>query len=86
LDLVHQAIDDYVCLSYQDAEDLVKKYDVFKAIRLYNASYDNFIADDDDKKNYNSLAYMIIENIFLDKYPEFIDLKIECVEDSEDDE
>tara|TARA_R100000951_G_C2598869_1_gene167532 strand:- start:307 stop:942 length:636 start_codon:yes stop_codon:yes gene_type:complete len=72
-DFLHEEIDAYVVKYDYDAEKVVIKYDVFKAISLYEDQYgEDYYIEKNEKnyKNYLKLYYAIIDVEFIDKYSE----------------
>ena len=69
-DARHEEIDAY-CVRYDyEAKEIVDKYGVFKAIKLYQDQYGEYVIDDNEHKNYMLLYYLIIEEQLMDDYQE----------------
>jgi hypothetical protein len=68
-EMIHVAIDEYVQYFDYDNKELVEKYGVFDAISLYQDNYGEFVFEKKNAyKQYASLAYIIINEGFNDKY------------------
>lgn len=66
-----QAIDDYCfILDARIAKEVVDEYGVFKAIKLYEDKYGEYVVYDSESKNYLMLFYVIVEERLLDEYQE----------------
>ena len=73
-DNVHEAIDDYVVQFEYDMKKIVNDYGVFKAIKLYKDDFGEYVIDDSESKNYMLLGYIIIKDLFNNKYPDYTDV------------
>ncbi len=67
-DALHEEIDAYVVKYYYEAKQVVLKYDVFKAISLYEELYVEFEIEETPRKNYLKLYCAIIKDEFMSRY------------------
>lgn len=51
-------------------KELVNNYGVFKAIKSYKDSFGDYTIDQNENKNYMTLGYDIISEMFNNKYPD----------------
>lgn len=67
-DALHEEIDNYVVKYDYEAEQVVLKYDVFKALSLYKEHFGTLDVEEEPSKNYLKLYYVIIDVEFMRRY------------------
>lgn len=73
----HEVIDDYCVKFEKDAKEIVNKYGIFKAIKLHQDNFGEFIINDRENKNYLMLFYLIIDEKLMDEYQDKLE-NIRC--------
>jgi hypothetical protein len=65
---MHESVNDYVSKNDDKHRDLVDRYGVFEAIKLYEQTYGRYEVLDNVSENYALLAFIIIYDQMIDKY------------------
>lgn len=73
-DYLYELIDQYVIRYDYDMKELVDSYGVFKAIKLYSDNFGEYEINDNELKNYMMLGFLIVKDLFTDKYPNYTDV------------
>ena len=69
-DIKSEEIDDY-CLKYDyEAKEVVDEYGVFDAIKLYQDDNGEFDIEDNNRRNYLKLFYLIVDEAVMKEYGE----------------
>lgn len=87
-DIKHNAIEEYLLNNDYENKQLVDQFGVFKALKLYTQNFGEFDFEKNESNMYATLAYIIIDENFNNKFPDYTDIinAIKELETEEDEE
>ena len=65
---LNDCIEEYIFKYQEQSKVIVDRFGIFNAVKLYYDSSDEFVLNDDEIKNYTTLAIMLIKEWFKNNY------------------